>query len=321
MVNPDLESLRRQVRSGQRSVRTRTSPPTSQQRRVSPTTSLSHRPASTGNHPNVLWIIPLLLVVALLSYCNGGQESSDELVSSRASENPRAVYRDTYISTEEIRVKVTSKANARDWPTSKNSEVVGFYKAGRIFDGKWVQGRDPTTRWLRVEYGSQKVAYVWEGNLKEVEIQQQKVNEPKTKVAESNNTVSVRSPQNRRAQTRQSRSVDQNNRSDLPPTISNVQDVIDKQPRLRGGTRGFSASSYPSRALREGREGSTSISLSVGTNGRANNCRVTESSGHSDLDAATCKNAERSLRFYPATDVNGLEVVDEWSTTVRWQIP
>lgn len=78
---------------------------------------------------------------------------------------------------------------------------------------------------------------------------------------------------------------------------------------------------YPSRALREEREGTTSFSVTVNLSGRAENCRVTRSSGHSDLDDATCKNIQRRARFRPATNGEGQEITSTWSSSVRWQIP
>lgn len=81
------------------------------------------------------------------------------------------------------------------------------------------------------------------------------------------------------------------------------------------------ANDYPSRALREEREGTTAFRVNVDAEGKVTSCSVTRSSGHSDLDDATCKNIQRRARFRPATDGNGNEVSDTWSSQVRWQIP
>ena len=62
---------------------------------------------------------------------------------------------------------------------------------------------------------------------------------------------------------------------------------------------------YPSRALREEREGTTGFRVSVGPDGRVTDCTVTSSSGHADLDQATCDNVRRRARFTPATDGEG----------------
>ena len=95
-----------------------------------------------------------------------------------------------------------------------------------------------------------------------------------------------------------------------------------KGPEPRGNPgRWANTNDYPSRALREEREGITRFSVTVGTNGRVTNCRVTGSSGHSDLDQTTCRLIERRARFNPATDGNGDEVSGTWSSAVRWEIP
>jgi len=91
-------------------------------------------------------------------------------------------------------------------------------------------------------------------------------------------------------------------------------------PRGNPG-RWANANDYPSRALREEREGTTRFSVTVNAKGRVDTCTVTGSSGHADLDAATCKNIKRRARFRPALDPNGNEIPGRWSNRVRWQIP
>lgn len=93
-------------------------------------------------------------------------------------------------------------------------------------------------------------------------------------------------------------------------------------PEPRGNPGSWAnANDYPSRALREEREGTTSFSVVVGPDGRVSSCQVTGSSGHSDLDAATCKNIQRRARFKPALDSAGNPKSASWSSRVRWQIP
>jgi TonB family protein len=78
---------------------------------------------------------------------------------------------------------------------------------------------------------------------------------------------------------------------------------------------------YPVRALSQAREGTTSFRLEVSTSGKVTNCSVTISSGHKDLDDATCKALSRRARFEPAVDYQGKRVASMWSNRVRWQIP
>ena len=74
---------------------------------------------------------------------------------------------------------------------------------------------------------------------------------------------------------------------------------------------------YPSRALREEREGTTGFRVTIDERGRVSNCQVTSSSGHADLDAATCKNVTRRARFRKPSDGYG----NTYSNRVRWVIP
>jgi periplasmic protein TonB len=77
---------------------------------------------------------------------------------------------------------------------------------------------------------------------------------------------------------------------------------------------------YPSRALREEREGTTGFRVTIGTDGRVTDCQITSSSGHADLDEATCNNVRRRARFNPATE-DGRPVTGTYSNRVRWVIP
>jgi protein TonB len=78
---------------------------------------------------------------------------------------------------------------------------------------------------------------------------------------------------------------------------------------------------YPSRALREEREGVTGFRVSVGPDGRVTSCDVTSSSGSSDLDEATCANVTRRARFNPATDGEGQPTTGSYTGRIRWVIP
>lgn len=95
-----------------------------------------------------------------------------------------------------------------------------------------------------------------------------------------------------------------------------------KSPSPRGNPGNWATTNdYPSRALREEREGTTAFRVNVGPDGRVTSCSVTRSSGHSDLDEATCRNIQRRARFNPATNGSGDEVAGTWSSQVRWEIP
>jgi protein TonB len=72
--------------------------------------------------------------------------------------------------------------------------------------------------------------------------------------------------------------------------------------------------------LQQEREGTTGFRVTIGVDGRVIDCTVTQSSGHDDLDAATCTNVKRRARFEPAVR-NGEKVQGTYSNRVRWQIP
>ncbi|MGB3739251.1 MAG: energy transducer TonB [Pontixanthobacter sp.] len=95
-----------------------------------------------------------------------------------------------------------------------------------------------------------------------------------------------------------------------------------KAPEPRGSPgRWVSQRDYPSRALREEREGITGVRLSVGADGRVTNCAVSRSSGHSDLDEATCNVLRRRARFDPATNAQGNDVPGTYNNfAFQWQI-
>ena len=78
---------------------------------------------------------------------------------------------------------------------------------------------------------------------------------------------------------------------------------------------------YPPNALKEGREGTTHYTVTVGTNGRAKDCRITESSGSKDLDDATCDMIMKSGRFKPAKDASGQPVESSLSGGMAWHLP
>jgi protein TonB len=92
-------------------------------------------------------------------------------------------------------------------------------------------------------------------------------------------------------------------------------------PQPRGNPGSWATTNdYPSRALREERSGTTGFRVTVGADGRVVDCQVTSSSGHADLDQATCQNVTRRARFKPALQ-DGQPVQSSYSNRVRWVIP
>lgn len=81
------------------------------------------------------------------------------------------------------------------------------------------------------------------------------------------------------------------------------------------------ANDYPSRALREEREGVTGFRVTVGPDGRVTDCQITSSSGSPDLDQTACDKIRQRARFTPATDGEGQPTTGSYSNRVRWVIP
>ncbi len=61
--------------------------------------------------------------------------------------------------------------------------------------------------------------------------------------------------------------------------------------------------------------------LTVGADGRVSDCSVTASSGNDDLDSTTCRIARSRIRFTPAKDDNGNNMVSTYPLNVRWVLP
>jgi TonB family protein len=78
---------------------------------------------------------------------------------------------------------------------------------------------------------------------------------------------------------------------------------------------------YPASALREGRSGRTSFRVEVDKSGRVSKCTVIVSSGHDDLDKATCGYVTERAIFDPATDKKGRVVAGVYQNSVMWRIP
>ncbi|WP_188644729.1 TonB family protein [Tsuneonella deserti] len=82
-------------------------------------------------------------------------------------------------------------------------------------------------------------------------------------------------------------------------------------------TEGDYRSSWINREL----VGTVRFRLEITASGRAGTCTVTGSSGHRELDRATCDLVTRRARFEPARDQAGAATEGTYSSSVRWQLP
>lgn len=78
---------------------------------------------------------------------------------------------------------------------------------------------------------------------------------------------------------------------------------------------------YPIRAQREGRAGSAAFLISVNAQGRVFDCQIIKTSGHDDLDKATCKAVSRYARFIPAKNYNGIPTNGVFSSYSVFSFP
>lgn len=78
---------------------------------------------------------------------------------------------------------------------------------------------------------------------------------------------------------------------------------------------------YPARAKQERREGTTEFLLTYDASGQVQQCEITSSSGHFDLDTATCEQITLRASFVPGKNAEGQQVGGTYSNRVRWRIP
>ncbi len=83
----------------------------------------------------------------------------------------------------------------------------------------------------------------------------------------------------------------------------------------------FGDQDYPAAALAAREQGDVGFALDVGANGRVSGCTVTQSSGSSALDSATCSLVSSRARFTPATDAGGATVADKVRGKISWVLP
>jgi len=83
----------------------------------------------------------------------------------------------------------------------------------------------------------------------------------------------------------------------------------------------FSDLDYPAAALAAREQGAVGFALDVGANGRVSGCTITQSSGSSELDSATCRLIQSRARFTPATDAGGATVPDKVRGRIVWVLP
>lgn len=77
-------------------------------------------------------------------------------------------------------------------------------------------------------------------------------------------------------------------------------------------------SDYPKSATAARQGGTVTAHFTVGTDGRASNCRVVKSSGNAEIDAATCRLIEQRFRYEPARNNAGQAISDVTGWQQTW---
>lgn len=104
-----------------------------------------------------------------------------------------------------------------------------------------------------------------------------------------------------------------------PPTPPPVRTVPPRSAsgNLQGLIR---PDDYPSSALSNDEQGTVTVSLSIGTNGRVSGCSVSSSSGSRSLDSTTCRVLTSRARFTPARDSQGNPTTGTHSQRITWRL-
>jgi protein TonB len=89
-------------------------------------------------------------------------------------------------------------------------------------------------------------------------------------------------------------------------------------PNFSAPARYISGGLYDSDNRRGRFQGTVGVRITVGTNGRAEGCRVIQSSGLPGLDMVTCSLLQQRLRFTPARDASGNPVASEVESIHNW---
>ena len=109
----------------------------------------------------------------------------------------------------------------------------------------------------------------------------------------------------------------------LPPAAIQPPVVI-RGPQERGTAQSYISpmgEDYPVAALGSGARGVVRFILTIDPSGRVIGCSITQSSGSSALDMATCNIMRRRARYTPAMDSNGNPAVGRIAQEIEWKLP
>ena len=105
-----------------------------------------------------------------------------------------------------------------------------------------------------------------------------------------------------------------------PPAPVPTFDPVSAKPRNDPGAW-LSDRDYRSAWARRELTGVAKFQLDIAATGKVTGCRIIGSTGHPELDEATCSLVQRRARFEPARGSNGEPVAGKFVSSVRWQLP
>lgn len=104
------------------------------------------------------------------------------------------------------------------------------------------------------------------------------------------------------------------------PSITPSFAPIAAKPR-NDPKRWVTTEDYRGNWIRQEMTGKARFRLEIAADGRVAGCTVTGSSGHPELDAATCALVSRRAKFQPARGSEGEPVAGSYSNAIDWQLP
>ena len=105
-----------------------------------------------------------------------------------------------------------------------------------------------------------------------------------------------------------------------PPAPVATFDPVSAKPRNDPG-RWLGDRDYKSSWARRELTGDAKFQLDISKTGAVTGCRILGSTGHSELDQATCSLVTKRAKFEPARGSNGEPVAGKFVSSVRWQLP
>ena len=105
-----------------------------------------------------------------------------------------------------------------------------------------------------------------------------------------------------------------------PPSPTATFDPVGAKPR-NDPRAWLSDRDYRPAWIRRELTGTARFRLEISATGKVSGCRVTGSTGHAELDEATCMLVQRRARFEPARGSAGQPVAGSYAGSVLWRLP